>query len=321
MNNYKVSIIVPVYRCEKYLERCVCSILNQTYNNIECILVDDGSDDNSPKICDSFCNKDKRVRVLHQKNFGVSVARNAGLEAATGEIIGFVDSDDFIDETMIEELILPFLTDQRVDVSICNIRRMKDNSSKIYSFSYNFSDGVYPGKQLADLTLMPNEIDGFVFIKLFKKYIIDKERIRFDKDIKYMEDVLFSFQYLMHCNFGYVTSKNLYNYFVNENSVTMQKSLPEGTFSVFDKLKLFSVDNNQNRLIDYRYNCMIVNTYVKKRVQKEYEYPKDYPKEKLYKNLFLYFKNPYVRLIKKMYYFIIILFPWVYKLINEIRSK
>ena len=92
-----ISVIVPVYKVEKYLHRCVDSILNQTYRNLEIILVDDGSPDNCGAICDEYAAKDNRIRVIHQENTGVSAARNAGLEACTGEYVAFVDSDDYVD--------------------------------------------------------------------------------------------------------------------------------------------------------------------------------------------------------------------------------
>lgn len=100
-----VSIIVPVYKVEKFLPKCIESVLNQTYTDFELILVDDGSPDKSPEICDKYAELDKRVVVIHQKNAGVSAARNAGLENAKGEYIGFVDPDDWIAPKMYEQMI------------------------------------------------------------------------------------------------------------------------------------------------------------------------------------------------------------------------
>ena len=100
-----VSIIVPVYKVEKYLNRCIDSILNQTYINLEIILVDDGSPDNCGKICEEYAQKDNRVIVIHKENGGLSDARNKGLNIARGEFVSFIDSDDFIDKSMIEVLV------------------------------------------------------------------------------------------------------------------------------------------------------------------------------------------------------------------------
>ena len=100
----KISVVVPIYKVEKYLDRCIYSIINQTYTNLEIILVDDGSPDNCPKICDEYASKDNRIKVIHKQNGGLSSARNAGIKVATGDYIGFVDSDDFIELDMYEQM-------------------------------------------------------------------------------------------------------------------------------------------------------------------------------------------------------------------------
>ena len=105
MSNPLISVIIPVYRVEKYLDECVQSVVSQTYTNLEIILVDDGSPDNCPQMCDEWAKKDKRIKVIHKKNGGASAARNAGLDIANGEYIGFVDSDDFIGKCMYETLL------------------------------------------------------------------------------------------------------------------------------------------------------------------------------------------------------------------------
>lgn len=100
-----ISIIIPIYKVEQYLDECVTSIINQTYKDLEIILVDDGSPDKCPRMCDEWAKKDARIKVVHKKNGGLSSARNAGLKVAKGEYIGFVDSDDYVDETMYEDLM------------------------------------------------------------------------------------------------------------------------------------------------------------------------------------------------------------------------
>ena len=101
----KVSVIIPVYKVEEYLERCVQSVLNQTLKDIEIVLVDDGSPDNCPKMCDEFAKKDSRIKVVHKNNEGLGKARNSGLEVATGEYVAFVDSDDYVHPEMYEILL------------------------------------------------------------------------------------------------------------------------------------------------------------------------------------------------------------------------
>ncbi|EGO6689884.1 glycosyltransferase, partial [Enterococcus faecalis] len=116
----KISIIVPVYNVEKYLEKCVRSILAQTFTDFELILVDDGSPDSSGAMCDQFAEQDQRVKVIHKENGGLSDARNAGIEIATGEYLGFVDSDDYIADDMYE-LLYTNIVKEDADLSICGI--------------------------------------------------------------------------------------------------------------------------------------------------------------------------------------------------------
>ena len=135
MSNYGnelISIIVPVYNVEQYLEKCVCSIINQTYKNLEIILVDDGATDSSGNMCDELAKSDNRIKVYHKENGGLSDARNYGVERATGEYIGFVDSDDYIDSEMYEKLY-EAIKKEDVDVAECNFRFIYSNRITNYT--------------------------------------------------------------------------------------------------------------------------------------------------------------------------------------------
>ena len=136
-----ISVIVPIYKVEEYLYKCVKSILAQTYTNLEIILVDDGSPDNCPAICDEFAAKDSRVTVVHKKNGGVSSARNVGLDTATGEYIGFVDGDDYIEPTMYETLY-KYIVDNNTDVSVINCRIVDELGNHVPSSSPNHMVGL-----------------------------------------------------------------------------------------------------------------------------------------------------------------------------------
>ena len=124
-----ISVIVPVYKVEPYLDKCVSSIVNQTYRNLEIILVDDGSPDNCPAMCDAWAEKDSRIRVIHQKNKGSGAARNAGLDIAAGEYIGLVDSDDYIETHMYEHLL--GLMDEYTDITECTIAKAIDDDEQL----------------------------------------------------------------------------------------------------------------------------------------------------------------------------------------------
>lgn len=205
-----VSIIVPVYNVEKYLEKCVNSILAQTYTNIEVILIDDGSTDKCPQICDEYACKNKRVNVVHQKNSGVSAARNTGLKIARGTYVGFVDPDDWIDTNMYEILVEKIETSQ-AELAICGYNRVKDNDYHILETSCLEDKVISSTTCISDLF----SLDGYsirpsVWNKLFIKEIIADQR--FDVTYNISEDLLFLTSYLLKINkVAYVNNAAYHN--------------------------------------------------------------------------------------------------------------
>ena len=175
----EISIIVPVYKVEKYLERCVKSILAQTFTDFELILVDDGSPDNCPLMCDEWAKKDKRIKVIHKANGGAGQSRNVGLENATGKYIGFVDADDWITRDMYEylhELIIK----EDADVAMCDFTR---NPKELENDTLNEEIKVLDFKGIQDffIVLMEKQVImryGIVYIKkkFWQEYIFWKER-------------------------------------------------------------------------------------------------------------------------------------------------
>lgn len=194
MNSYpKISVIVPVYNAEKTLRRCVDSILHQSFTDYELLLVDDGSTDNSPEICDKYALQDTRIKVHHQQNTGVSAARNAGIEYAQGEWIMFVDSDDYIDSGGYLVDFQQYNADVVIGgVSLCG----KDHTnSEIVSPENSqfvergeFKDSLLP--------FMTKTYMRAPWCKLFRRSIIDDNNLRFDTEIHYAEDYLFNLQFL-----------------------------------------------------------------------------------------------------------------------------
>ncbi len=209
MENKKISIIVPVYNMEKYLERCVDSILCQTYTNLEIILVNDGSSDSSPSICDKYAEADSRVKVVHKTNGGLSSARNAGLDVATGDYIGFVDSDDYISTDMYKVLA------ERLDNSDCEIAnvmyvRVDDEGNTTPSKVPHNTDKVISACQFVR-ELMLHTGDVSVCTKLFRTELF--EGVRFSEE-KLNEDLLFMLEvftkvnkvsFVMHIGYYYFT--------------------------------------------------------------------------------------------------------------------
>lgn len=208
---YKFSIIIPVYNSEKYLDRCILSCINQTYKNFEIILIDDGSSDNSLKICNKYKNIDNRINVIHNKNEGVSIARNIGIENSEGKYIVFVDSDDFIEQDMLEKLE-NLLNKQKTECIIYNL----DNMLK--------SKAVY-GEEINNILikLIISEVINSPCNKVYIRDIIEKNNIRFEKNVKIGEDLLFNVLYISKIKGFYLLNENFYNYSKeNKQSLTLK---------------------------------------------------------------------------------------------------
>lgn len=223
----KVSIIVPVYNVEKYLEECIESMLNQTYTNIEIILVDDGSTDSSGKICDKYKIIDNRVKVIHKKNEGVSSARNTALDMIDGEYLCFVDSDDYVDKDFILKLV-ENLNDN--DMTICGyIEKYLDKEEKI---DITNQIQILTNVDIMNQVIGLSNIKGYLWNKLFKTEIIKNNKISFSNNICLCEDMYFVIQYLKYCNCVAIIPENLYYYRMRASSAVWSKNI-EKKISIF----------------------------------------------------------------------------------------
>ena len=186
MENATISIIVPVYNRELFLDKCIDSLVNQTYRELEIILVDDGSTDSSLEKCRAWEAKDPRIVVIVQENGGVSSARNAGIAAATGTFIGFADSDDSVEPEMFETLVTPMLQYEDIDISSCGFEYIyldADNSHRV------FSDKPFRcTQQEAQVMLFDRKnnhhFKGYTWNKLYRSSIIREHQIRFDTKVR-----------------------------------------------------------------------------------------------------------------------------------------
>ena len=209
-----ISVIVPVYNVEKVLYHCIDSILNQIFNDFELILVDDGSTDNSGRICDEYAGKDTRAKVIHKQNGGVSRARNAGIEAAKGEYICFVDSDDFLESSYLEELIETKKKYPDFDNVWCGFQTVEDyykNNKKAYDVE---RDNDYFFSDLSSIMdLFEKWFVQMPWNKLYKTKTIVENSIVFPPEISLGEDYIFNLRYL-DCTNGkiVVINKPLYDY-------------------------------------------------------------------------------------------------------------
>lgn len=184
-----ISIIVPVYKAEKYLHRCIDSILTQSYGNFELILIDDGSPDNSGTICDEYAEKDNRVKVIHQKNAGVSAARNKGLDNSQGVWVSFIDSDDYIEKSYYEHLIQFTNNDWIIEGF-----KTQKHIEKINKSSFSDTDFL----QFWD-SHFHRLYSTVPWGKLYKKIIIQNNNLHFDSEIRLGEDLIFNLSYIMYC--------------------------------------------------------------------------------------------------------------------------
>lgn len=210
----KISIIVPVYNVQKYLRNCIVSLLNQTFKEYEIILVDDGSTDLSGEICDEYAKNNKKVKVIHKENGGLSSARNAGIEIAKGDYFGFVDSDDWVDNDMYKELYLN-IKDTIFDIIACNFFIM-DAEGNLEPYTKN-AINISFNKELALKELIFNNTLTFSSCnKLFKRELF--ENLRYKEGI-ILEDMDLSYQIFNKANNIFYFSKPLYFYRYNNSSI------------------------------------------------------------------------------------------------------
>lgn len=219
----ELTIIVPVYNVEKYLPKCIESILVQSFTDFELILIDDGSSDRCGEICDEYAAKDSRIVVIHQKNLGVSAARNAGLEIARGTYIGFVDSDDWIEPEMYQVLISA-AKETCGDLIICGSKQWNETGGFLQNDFQ--STGIYNQEQLLKaLYSVPNPLGGVLWNKLFKREIIGA--IRFRKDLRNCEDDVFLIQSLFNTATGVKLSDPLYNVVLRRYSASRSENVQQ----------------------------------------------------------------------------------------------
>lgn len=212
--NPLISVIVPIYNVEKYLARCVDSIVNQTYKNLEIILVDDGSPDRCPQMCDDYAEKDSRIKVVHKKNGGLSDARNAGIDVATGEYISFIDSDDYVSDDFFE-CLLDVMNKKNSDIAECSVVKLYEDN-RFDEFSDDLSVKTYDTQDAMSALIAENPFHQHVWNKLYKTELV--------KDIPYAvgklnEDEFWTYQVFGRANKVARLNKTMYYYFQRSSSI------------------------------------------------------------------------------------------------------
>ena len=317
----KISIIIPVYNVEKYIERCLESILNQAFNEYEVIIVNDGSTDNSGKICDKYSEINKNINVIHKKNGGVSSARNLGIDVAKGEYIAFIDPDDFIDSNMFK-ILYENLKELNGDIAICSVNEIRndnielgDNSGEVISYSKDDAiEGYFKGKYPFNQNYLCN--------KLFKRSLFEK--VRLNEDITYQEDSEIMIQLLDLSKLVIYLGRALYNYDLREGSlssgkISKGKITAERAFYSIYEYTIYNICEYKSKAL-LKYISLVFNIVIE--IIKNYE---EYKEE--YLNMITRIREIYCELLKtkgipvkyKIHATLIIVSPRLYKL--YIQSK
>jgi glycosyltransferase involved in cell wall biosynthesis len=269
--NDVVSIIVPIYNAELYLEQCIDSILNQTYKDIEVILINDGSKDNSGMICDKYAKMDNRIKVIHQKNSGPSFARNTGINCATGKYIQFVDADDTIKTDMIEKLV--HAAKPNNELVVCGYKIFtKDQENLVVQDISPPKNGILSTGEFLEYfgEFYKNGFINPLWNKLYIKEIIVKNSIQFIYGLNMGEDLLFNLEYIRCCNNINFIQDRLYNYLIINNNQSLTKTFIKDFFGnqqmlfrkVEEFLKTYNSFTGQNKkLVETVYTERILGVF------------------------------------------------------------
>lgn len=267
-----ISVIIPVYKVEKYLDKCIESVINQTYKNLEIILVDDGSPDSCPKMCDEWSKKDKRIKVIHKKNGGLSDARNAGIDIAMGAFYTFIDSDDYVELNYVQ-FLYDLMTENNADLS------MGKQYVRYPDKTINTGTGelyVLESHDTLEKMLYSEDFDVSAWAKLYKKELFDS--IRYPKG-RLFEDSATTYKLIDKANKIVLKSAPIYNYIIRNDSITNEafnekkfdliKSTEEMCNYISQKYK--DLDRGCKRRIMYAYLSTLTQLLKCKRINKEYQ--------------------------------------------------
>lgn len=254
-----ISVIIPIYNVEKYLPKCIESILNQTYTNLEIILINDGSTDNCKKICDNYAKIDSRIIAIHKKNGGVSSARNIGLDICKGNYISFIDPDDYINPNMYEKMINIAIS-KKIDIVSCNYEKINSNGNT-KSFFHPENDELITDKNLLlEKVFQYKNFDMVIFNKLYKSYIF--KTTRFPLNVNLGEDLHLLYPTVHLANTFYCLKDSLYIKTIRNDSLTGDKNIQAYINNV--KEHEFFLQNVLNdKSLDYNriFNSCVTNLF------------------------------------------------------------
>lgn len=269
-NQALISIIIPVYNVEEYLRECVDSVLKQTYKNLEIILVDDGSTDSSAAICDEYIEKDERIIVIHQKNGGLSQARNRGLEESTGRYVYFLDSDDYISHNAVEKLYKIIETEKSdfIFFDAFSFENSKNGFNIEQRYKRRNTYGSDSGINILSALQKKHEYHSAVYLMFFDKLFLDRNSLTFVPDILY-EDLVFTYQAFCRAKKATQCPEQLYYRRYRPNSIMTSRKNQKHFFSiirVYKEIVSFSSNIiNETFVINYISRCAfnVFNVYEK----------------------------------------------------------
>jgi glycosyltransferase involved in cell wall biosynthesis len=287
-----ISVIVPIYKIDRYLGICIESIINQTYNNLEIILVNDGSPDRCPEICDLYAQKDRRIKVVHKKNGGLVSARKAGLQIATGEYVGYVDGDDWIGSGFYESLCSKIV---ECDADLTIAGQSRELFDKCTCFNNSIPVGTYDGEKLQILyegmisygDFYKPGITTYVWNKLFKREILLEHQYNVDEHITIGEDAAVVYPYMMSCKRVSIIDNCEYHYRQREDSMLKKSSSfkeeASGLKVLYEYLSKFANEQPEKYELQRQVNdfilsiCIIRSGGISSDMQEEYSpYDKDF---------------------------------------------
>lgn len=314
----KISVIIPIYNVEKYLKRCLNSVVNQSYKNIEIILVDDGSPDKSGEICDEYAKKDSRIRVIHQQNAGLPEARNSGLKIATGDYIGFVDSDDYISIDMYECLASQ-VKRLNADIACCGIYRVFDEGRRIEKTSRHKNEAVFSREEAFIEFQLYDSIGPAAWNKIFRRNLFGDIRFR---PYKRLEDFWYVGKCISRADRISYSPVYGYNYMIRKNSITHSKfrekdydivNVADEVYTLFNKQFPKNTTSEITKILWYIVciNEMILSgVYDKKMIKK--------CKKIIIKNMYNILRSKYLKNTRKSQ---LLLFSLNYKLYEACYKK
>lgn len=268
-----VSVIVPIYKVEEYLDRCLESIVNQTYRNIEIILVDDGSPDACPQKCDSWAEKDSRIKVIHKANAGLGFARNSGLDLATGDYITFVDSDDYISLDAIKVMLTRIENDQSDIVIAQNVKVYCDGTQDSSAYPW-ITDRVITNRTAFEMMGTSRALPVYAWGKLYRREIFDTIRYQ---ALKCAEDVYVFPDIIEQCETISLVGAVIYFYFQRDTSIVHTKQLVQKIDNIVASLRVsrFLLERNYSKGASRYYYAAVCQYFDTKRDRKAKRLLKD----------------------------------------------